>query len=513
MDNTLAAEFGPKSKFTVSSFVDAIGLTKFTWGIFILLGLCNIFEGYDYMIVSYTVPSLQAEWGLSSTITGSLSSWSLIGLVLGGLIAGPLADKMGRRKALASMTIIYGILNLPLYFSNSWEFFAFFRVLAGTGLGATIPMVTTCFSEWVPSKNRSFFITFGMAFMICGWLLAGVIGGALSNATAAATINEAMVSGGESAWRAALDSAIASAGVGLPFIGAGVDFDSWRYGYFIGAIPIVYGIVLWFAMPETPHWYASKGRFQDVNAALGKLEKSKFGNTDLSTQFAAEQYIVPKPVQGSGVAALFSKKYIKGTMTIWIAYFMGTFIVMGMNAWLPKMMVTAGYSYGLATLNNGAAVIADVLAGLGAEKFGRKKNIIGGFAFAVVMIVVTTIVFYVAVTAGSVPYGVIALVMVLFGFAINYGQTGTQPLMPEVYPASIRATGVSYCQAFGRFGGALGPLLLGAIMDFMVSIGASTAMSMSVTFMVMTVPAIIVCISTAVLIKGDFKGAIDEITE
>lgn len=75
------------------------------------------------------------------------------------------------------MTIIYGILNLPLYFSNSWEFFAFFRVLAGTGLGATIPMVTTCFSEWVPSKNRSFFITFGMAFMICGWLLAGVIGG------------------------------------------------------------------------------------------------------------------------------------------------------------------------------------------------------------------------------------------------------------------------------------------------------------------------------------------------
>ena len=117
MTDTLAVEFGPKSKFTVSSFIDAIGLTKFTWGIFILLGLCNIFEGYDYMIVSYTVPSLQAEWGLSSTITGSLSSWSLIGLVLGGLIAGPLADKMGRRKALASMTIIYGILNLPLYFS------------------------------------------------------------------------------------------------------------------------------------------------------------------------------------------------------------------------------------------------------------------------------------------------------------------------------------------------------------------------------------------------------------
>jgi MFS transporter, AAHS family, 4-hydroxybenzoate transporter len=513
MNELLAAEFGSKSKFTVSSFVDAIGLTKFTWGIFILLGLCNIFEGYDYMIVSYTVPTLQAQWGLNSTITGSLSSWSLIGLVLGGLIAGPLADKLGRRKALASMTIIYGVLNLPLYFSNSWEFFAFFRVCAGTGLGATIPMVTTCFSEWVPSKNRSFFITFGMAFMICGWLVAGLVGSALSDATTAALINSAMTSGGQEAWKSALNLAISSAGVSLPFIGNGVDFDHWRMGYFIGAIPIIYGFVLWFAMPETPHWFAGKSRFEDVNAALGKLERSKFGNANLSSQFTAGQYLIPKPVEGNGIAALFSKKYIKGTMAIWIAYFMGTFIVMGMNAWLPKLMVTAGYSYGLATLNNGAAVIADVLAGIGAERFGRKKNIIGGFIFAVVMIIITTIVFYIAVTTGTIPYGMIAIVMVLFGFAINYGQTGTQPLMPEVYPASIRATGVSYCQAFGRFGGALGPLLLGAIMDFMVSIGATTAMSMSVTFMIMIIPAIIVCVSTAILIKGDFKGAIDEITE
>ena len=184
----------------LSEIMDDLGVSKFTVKVLLVVGVAMAFDGFDYMIVSYTVPSLQAEWGLSSTITGSLSSWSLIGLVLGGLIAGPLADKMGRRKALASMTIIYGILNLPLYFSNSWEFFAFFRVLAGTGLGATIPMVTTCFSEWVPSKNRSFFITVGMAFMSCGWLLAGVIGGALSNATAAATINEAMVTGGESAW-------------------------------------------------------------------------------------------------------------------------------------------------------------------------------------------------------------------------------------------------------------------------------------------------------------------------
>lgn len=512
MSNAMVAEFGPKTKFTVSKFIDSIGLTKYSWGIFVLLGLCNIFEGYDYMIVSYTVPSLQAAWGLSSTVTGSLSSWSLIGLVLGGLVAGPIADKLGRKKALASMTLIYGILNLPLYFSMNWEFFAFFRVAAGIGLGATIPMVTTCFSEWIPSKNRSFFITFGMAFMIVGWLLAGVVGGALSDAATAQAINTAMTDGGQGAWETAKSAAIASSGVSLPFVGS-VDFDYWRLGYFIGAVPILWSIVLFVKMPETPHWFASQGRFDDLNKTLGKLEKSKFGNTNMTSNFTPDQYIIPAKPDKVGPRALFSKKYLRGTLVIWIGYFLGTFIVMGMNAWLPKMMVTAGYSYGLATLNNGAAIIANILAGIGAERLGRKKNIIAGFSFGAVMVVVTTIVFYIAVTTGNVPYGLIALVMVLFGFGINYGQTGLQPLMPEVYPAQIRATGVSWCQAFGRFGGALGPILLGAIMDMMTAAHASVAMSLSVTFMVMIIPAVITIIATSILIKGDFKGAIDEVSE
>lgn len=87
----------------------------------------------------------------------------------------------------------------------------------------------------------------------------------------------------------------------------------------------------------------------------------------------------PKPAK-VGVGALFSKQYIKGTMFIWIAYFFGTFVVMGMNAWLPKMMVTAGYSYGLATLNNGAAVIANVLASIGAEKSDARRTSWAGLA-------------------------------------------------------------------------------------------------------------------------------------
>ena len=69
-----------KDSFTVSDALDSIGINKFTWSIFFLVGLAMMFDGYDYMIVSYTMPQIAAEWGLDSVAKGSLSSWSMVGL-------------------------------------------------------------------------------------------------------------------------------------------------------------------------------------------------------------------------------------------------------------------------------------------------------------------------------------------------------------------------------------------------------------------------------------------------
>lgn len=88
------------NNFSISEVMDSLGVNKFTWKIFFLLGIAMVFDGYDYMIVSYTIPQIAAEWGLSAIAKGSLSSWSLIGLILGGAIAGIISDKIGRRKIL-----------------------------------------------------------------------------------------------------------------------------------------------------------------------------------------------------------------------------------------------------------------------------------------------------------------------------------------------------------------------------------------------------------------------------
>ena len=164
-------------EFTVSEVIDSFGINGHTWLMFVLLGLANIFDGYDFMIVNSTNTYLAPSFGLQTAAqVGSLTTWGLLGMVLGGAVGGAMSDRIGRKKMLIIAVIFYGLFTLPQAFSSSLGIFAVWRLIAGFGVGSCIPIVTTCFSETIPSKNRGVFVTFGMAFMVAGWVLAGLIG-------------------------------------------------------------------------------------------------------------------------------------------------------------------------------------------------------------------------------------------------------------------------------------------------------------------------------------------------
>ncbi|HZK53371.1 MAG TPA: MFS transporter [Desulfosporosinus sp.] len=435
--------------FSISEVIDSLGINKFTWSIFFFLGMAMVFDGYDYMIVSYTMPQIAAEWGLNAIQKGSLSSWSLIGLVIGGAIAGILSDKFGRKRTLTYAIAAYSLLTIPIYFANSFEAFAFFRVLAGVGLGACIPIVTTVFSESTPTKHRAVFITFGMAWMIVGWVLAGVLATAI-----------------------------------VPHYG-------WRVCYAIGGVPLLYSIFLYFKMPESTYWLASKGRKEEAIKEIQRIEMTATGKC---TDWDPNALVIPEKPKQSGPKALFSKEYRSATAAIWIMYFCGCFIVYGINAWLPSLMLEKGLSltsaYSLAIAQNAAAIIANCSTGFVAESVGRKKNLI--FSFVVAGIAV-----FIMAKVGS-NFGAILAANIFLGFAVNYAITAVQPLMAESYPTEFRNTGVSWCQAFGRFGGAAAPIVAGVI------IGMKLGYSMS--FMFYIIPAIIGALAAAILVKKETKG-------
>ena len=445
------------NKFSISEVMDSLGVNKFTWKIFFLLGLAMVFDGYDYMIVSYTMPQIAAEWGLSAVAKGSLSSWSLIGLILGGALAGIISDKIGRRKTLMFAIGMYSLMNIPIYFSNSFEMFALFRVLAGIGLGACIPVVTTTYSESTPTNKRAIFITFGMAWMIVGWVLAGLVATAI-----------------------------------VPVFG-------WRLCYLIGGIPLVYAIFLYFKMPESAYWLANKGYREKAVKALQNIELIATGKM---TDWDPAALIVPPKPKQAGPKALFSKPYIRITAAIWIMYFCGCFIVYGINAWLPSLMLEKGLTltsaYGLAIAQNAAAIIANCSTGFVAEAVGRKKNLVLSFGVAAVSVVIMA-------TVGG-GFGAILGACIFLGFAVNYSITAIQPLMAEAYPTEFRNTGVSWCHAFGRVGGASAPIVAGII----IGLGKGYAVS----FLFYVIPAVIGLLAAIFLVKKETRGkSLDELAE
>ena len=169
-------------EFTVSEVIDRAGISSHTWIVFVILAFAMIFDGYDFMIVNstntYVAPTFFAQQIADgqpiAALTGSLTTWGLLGMVLGGAVGGIMSDAIGRKKTLTIAVIFYGLFTLPQAFAPDYGFFCAFRLIAGFGVGSCIPVVTTVFSESMPSKQRGIFVTCGMAFMVMGWVIAGL---------------------------------------------------------------------------------------------------------------------------------------------------------------------------------------------------------------------------------------------------------------------------------------------------------------------------------------------------
>ena len=400
-------------KTSISEIIDGLGVTKNTFKIYFLVGLTLLFCGFDYMIVSYTMPQMTKEWALSKVQTGGLASWSLLGLMIGGIMAGVISDHIGRKKTLAIFCAVFSLLTFPIYFVQSYQAFAILRIFGGIGFGACIPVAVTLMAENAPTKNRGYFISSIMSFYVLGWVVAGIV-----------------------------------AIYVVPLFG-------WRVCYLVGGMPVLYTFVLMTALPESIHWLLGKGREKEAIEVINRMEISAKGQ---AIKWEPGSLITPPPPKKVGVSALFSGEYLKVTLALWIIYFMGSVVIYGINGWLPTLLVGKGYGlvrgYSFAVLQNVFGMIGGICTGYMADIIGRRINVIVGWVSTAVAILLLGV--------ASNQWQVVVCGM-LVGLAMNWGLSGTQPLLAEGYPTEFRTTGVSSAQAFGRVGGFLGPIVAGYV--------------------------------------------------
>lgn len=143
-----------------------------------LLGIAGtawMFDAMDVGMLSFIIAALGVEWKLSSEQMGWIGSLNSIGMAVGALIFGLMADRIGRKSVFILTLLFFSVGSGLSALTTSITFFLIFRFFIGMGLGGELPVASTLVSEAVPAEKRGRIVVLLESFWAVGWLVSAVI--------------------------------------------------------------------------------------------------------------------------------------------------------------------------------------------------------------------------------------------------------------------------------------------------------------------------------------------------
>lgn len=134
-----------------------------------------LFDAMDVGLLSFVIAALAKEWQLNSSQMGLIGSISSVGMAIGAVVFGILADKIGRKNSLLCSLLLFSIGNGISAFSTSLSLFLVLRLLVGAGLGGELPVASTLISENTPAETRGRSVVLLESFWAAGWLVASLL--------------------------------------------------------------------------------------------------------------------------------------------------------------------------------------------------------------------------------------------------------------------------------------------------------------------------------------------------
>ncbi len=407
MDQTSA------SKVDVGGFIDAQTISRFQIGLLLMCASVLFVDGFDAQAIGYTAPSIVGEWHIDRTSLGPVFSAGLFGLMIGALLMGPLADRIGRKRIIVLSVLAFGLGTLATVLATDTQSLLFIRFATGLGLGGALPNAVALTAEYSPQRRRA---TMVMA-MFAGFSVGAALGGLLAAAI-------------------------------IPAFG-------WRSVYVVGGVlPLLMVPWLAFKLPESLRFQAMTGRAND--AVRGTLQKIAPAH-----RFAdGAQFVITEPnLPGQPVAQLLRGGRALATVLIWIMFFMSLLDIYFLSNWLPLVLNGLGSSVSMS-----AAIGAMLQVGglVGALALGRVFDRFSYRALPVVYLLAAGAVALIGYSSGDTVMVTIAIFVA--GFGIIGGQNGANAMAATFYPTSIRSTGVGWAFGIGRIGSIIGPLLGGALL-------------------------------------------------
>jgi AAHS family cis,cis-muconate transporter-like MFS transporter len=151
-----------------------------TWFIVLISGFLGLMvDGMDLMFLAYSLPGLMRDLHLSAVEAGSLASYSLLGMALGGVCGGWIADRFGRVRTVVWTILLFSVGTSVLGFTHTYWQFAAVRFVSSLGLGAEYVVCNILMAEYVPTERRATVLGTLQAGWSAGYVVATVLAGAI----------------------------------------------------------------------------------------------------------------------------------------------------------------------------------------------------------------------------------------------------------------------------------------------------------------------------------------------
>jgi sugar porter (SP) family MFS transporter len=372
---------------------------KKIWVWSITAALAGFLFGFDTVVISGDDKKLQSLWESSDVFHGVVViGMALWGTVVGALLGGIPTNKLGRKKTLIWIGVLYTISALGSAFSNDPITFAVFRFIGGLGVGASTIAAPAYISEIAPAKDRGKLVGLYQFNIVFGILIAFFSNYLLNNI-------------GENAWR-------------------------WMVG--VEAIPAAIYTVFALSIPQSPRWLLSKLKVDKAKEVLATINPG----ADVEKLMLEIKSEIDSTLPGENI---FMKKYrFPLILAFCIAFFNQ---LSGINAFLyyaPRILEEAGLGASTALLSSiGIGVTNMVFTLLGIyliDRMGRKQLMYMGSAGYILSLTLVACAFFFNWEGLSVAF---FLFMFIGAHAIGQG-TVIWVFISEIFPNHLRGYGQSF---------------------------------------------------------------------
>jgi benzoate transport len=381
----------------------------------VCMGL-NMLDGFDVLVMSFTAPSLSAEWKLNGSQLGLLFSAALVGMACGSLFLAPRADRVGRRAIVMLSVSIVTVGMLASAFVGSYQVLAVLRAVTGVGIGGILASATVLVAEYASDRWRS---TASFLYTT-GYSLGGTLGGAM-------------------------------AGILIHRFG-------WRTAFEFGAaasclmLPISY-----WGLPESVDFLITrqpKNALRELNRLLAKMRHPALA------ALPQRESNVPPSASGS-LMRLLAHPLRRPTLLVWTAFFflMGAYYFV--FNWTPKLLTSSGLSVQQG-INSGVLLSLGGIAGTIVFAFVNRVIDVRHVTLVCLLASAALMTLF-ALTLTHLP--VALLVGVALGGMSTSAMAGLYAITPTLYAADLRTAGMGWGIGMGRFGAILAPLATGILVD------------------------------------------------